>query len=338
MAEPAESFDERPHRIGGWWRSLGRVRLSRLIRWGIALGLGWWVYTNYFPDQPLHLLIHTYAYPESRFIAVGGMEVHLREVTPEAQEPRATVLLLHDENSSLHTWAAWTDSLARQRYRVIAVDLPGFGLTGPHPQGSYSLFMYANFLEQLVDSLALKPFYLVGNGLGAQIAWFYTAEYPGKVQKLALIDPPGFESRNKGWVQTLAGTPVLNRALWKITPPGAVRLMMEDMYADDLKVTDMLVQRHFDLICRPGNRKAFTDRAQVRDNRPPVDLIDKIKCPTLILWGAEDTRLSPEYAYEFHRRIRGSFLRIYQHTGHWPQEENPEATVRDVVDFWEGRF
>jgi pimeloyl-ACP methyl ester carboxylesterase len=117
-----------------------------------------------------------------------------------------------------------------------------------------------------------------------------------------------------------------------------VELMLEDVYADDALITDTLVQRHFNLLLRAGNRKAFTDRAQVSDNKPPVDIIEKITAPTLILWGAEDARISPEYAYEFHRRIHGALLKIYQNTGHWPQEENPGQTVEDVMAFLEGKF
>ena len=93
-----------------------------------------------------------------------------------------------------------------------------------------------------------------------------------------------------------------------------------------------------DMFLRFGNRKAFTDRASVRDNRPPVEIIEKIKVPTLILWGAEDTRISPENAYEFHQKIKKAVLKIYRNTGHWPQEENPSQSAKDVKDFLEGNF
>ncbi|MCY7327955.1 MAG: alpha/beta hydrolase, partial [Saprospiraceae bacterium] len=201
-----------------------------------------------------------------------------------------------------------------------------------------SAFMYANFLEQLVQQLELTSFHLVGNGLGAQVAWFYAAEYPTRLRKLVLLDAPGFEPKSTGSINLLARTPVLNRTIWTITPRAFIRLMLQDVYADDALVTDSLVQRHFELLLHPGNRKAFTDRAAVSNNRPPVDIIEKIMAPTLILWGAEDTRISPEYAYEFHRRIHRAVLRVYQNTGHWPQEEKPVQTARDVQAFLEGKF
>jgi pimeloyl-ACP methyl ester carboxylesterase len=246
--------------------------------------------------------------------------------------------LLHDAQSSLHTWSSWSDSLS-QKYKVISVDLPGFGLTGPHPRGSYSAFMYVGFIDSLTQILGLHKFSLAGNGLGGQIAWQYAAEKPNRIDKLILLSPSGFEKSGTSYVNLIARTPVLNRVLWHITPRSAIDIYLEECYADDSRVTDSLIDRHFKLFLRSGNRKAFTDRASVRDNRPPVaELIKKINAPTLILWGAEDARISPEYAYEFHQRIKTSDLRIYPNTGHWPQEENSAQSAEDVKAFLEGKF
>lgn len=311
---------------------LGRWSLSRIIRWAIVLCLLFWLCQNWHDDIPVRQLWERYSFPESRLLQVDGMDVHYR-VTGKG-EP---LLLLHNAQSSLHTWAGWRDSLSR-KYQVISVDLPGFGLTGPHPRGSYSVFAYTSFLDSLAAKMRLKKFHLAGNGLGAQIAWFYAAERPERLLKLILLDAPGFEPKNTPWIVWLARTPVLNKVILKITPRSFIRVMLEDAYADDALVSDSLVQRHFDLLLRPGNRQAFIDRASVSENRPPVDIIERISTPTLIIWGAEDTRLSPEFAYEFHRRIRGSVLRIYQNTGHWPQEENASQTAHDVLAFLEGKF
>jgi pimeloyl-ACP methyl ester carboxylesterase len=306
--------------------------VSRLLRWGIYVAIVYGTYSNWHDSIPVEHLLQRYGFADSQFVRVDGMDVHCRIVgkgTP--------LLLLHDANSSLHTWSVWTDSLSR-KYKVISVDLPGFGLTGPHPRGSYSAFMYAGFLDSLVAQLDLKKFCLVGNGLGAQIAWQYAAGNPPALDKLILLNVPGFESSKPSWVTLVARTPVVNQLLRKISPRYFMRILLEDVFADNNLVTEPLVQRHFDLYLRMGNRRAFIDRASVRDNRPPVEIIEDIKVPTLILWGAEDTYISPEHAYSFHQKIRGSLLKIYRNTGHWPQEENPVQTAHDVDEFLEGRF
>ncbi|HNG89777.1 MAG TPA: alpha/beta fold hydrolase, partial [Saprospiraceae bacterium] len=235
-----------PMALPGWLKSMS---LGGLLRWALGLSLLGWVYTNCHPDLPTGLLAERYAFPESKFVPVEGMDVHCRMIGRGE-----TLLLLHDANSSMHTWSGWAAELA-PKYRLISVDLPGFGLTGPHPQGSYSTFMYHAFLDSLVHQLRLSKFHLAGNGLGAEIAWFYAAERPAGLDKLILLDAPGLEhhSAAEGWVNWLARTPVLNRVLWSVTPRSYVRLMLEDIYADDAQVTDSLVQRHFDLLLAPGN-------------------------------------------------------------------------------------
>jgi len=312
------------------WLSI--FSISRIVRWALLFVVGWWVWSNWHEDLPPAEYQAKYSFPDSKFVEVDGMEIHYR--LSGKGDP---ILLLHDAQSSLHTWAGWTDKLA-EKQQVISVDLPGFGLSSPHPQGSYSAFMYASFLDSFLQKLNLKKVSIAGCGLGAQIAWQFAAESPQQVDKLILLDAPGFEEKSTSIINWLASTPVINRSLWKVTPRAFIRLSLEDVWADNTLVTDTLVQRHFDLSLLPGHRKAFTDRASVRDNRPPIDLIERIAAPTLILWGAEDTRISPEHAYDFHKRIRGSVLKIYRNTGHWPQEENPTQTAQDVQAFLEGKF
>ena len=74
------------------------------------------------------------------------------------------------------------------------------------------------------------------------------------------------------------------------------------------------------------------------DNRPPTDFIKKITVPTLIIWGAEDAWIPTEHAYQFHKDIRKSILKIYEGVGHEPQEEAPDWTAKDVKLFFEGKL
>ncbi len=321
-------------RIIKWSRFLGKWSISRILRWSVFLFCMAWVAYNWHADRPVNDLSQRYTDAHSHWVGVEGQAIHYRAIGPEKAPP---ILLLHDEGSSLHTWRQWADSLSG-KYRVISIDLPGFGLTGPNPRGSYSAFMYASFLQQFTDTLHLGKFSLAGVGLGAQIAWFYAAEHPERLHKLILLDAPGYNKEPNSFFTIMARTPVFNRIMWSVTPRPMFDIFLENVYADDRLVTDSLVQRHFDLALRPGNRKAYTDRVSVRDNRPPVDFVERITTPTLILWGAEDAIISPQHAYDFHRHIKGALLKIYQNTGHWPQEENGGESARDVAAFLEDRF
>ena len=93
------------------------------------------------PDQPVSALQAKWAPPPSQFVAVRGMQLHLRDEGP--RDDPVPIVLLHGTGASLHTWDGWTRQLARER-RVIRFDLPGFGLTGPSPDGVYTIESYVD--------------------------------------------------------------------------------------------------------------------------------------------------------------------------------------------------
>ena len=129
-------------------------------------------------DIPLEELKARYAPPPSSFLPLGGMQVHFRDEGADPEGP--PIVLLHGTGSSLHTFDAWAAGL-KQSTRVIRMDLPGYGLTGPFPGRDYSIENYLVFLKGFLDALGVEKCILGGNSLGGRIAWNFTARYPGKV-------------------------------------------------------------------------------------------------------------------------------------------------------------
>ena len=111
------------------------------------------------PDQPVSALQARWAPPPSQFIAVRGMQVHVRDEGP--RDDVVPIVLLHGTGASLHTWDGWTPELTRER-RVIRFDLPGFGLTGPSPDGVYSIESYVDTVLAVADTLGVPRFAIEG--------------------------------------------------------------------------------------------------------------------------------------------------------------------------------
>ena len=111
------------------------------------------------PDLPAREAAARFSEPDSRFVTVDGMDVHYRDV---GSGP--VLVLLHGSNASLHTWNGWIERL-RDGFRLLALDLPGHGLTGPSPQNRYSSDDQAEFLEHFVSALGLAHFALAGNSM-----------------------------------------------------------------------------------------------------------------------------------------------------------------------------
>jgi pimeloyl-ACP methyl ester carboxylesterase len=283
-------------------------------------------------DIPLDELKAKYAQEPSEFMALDGMNVHYRD---EGKSPDSIpIVLIHGTGSSLHTFDDWEDALKKD-YRVIRMDLPGYGLTGPFPEPDYSIDAYVDFIKDFLDKRGVDQCIIGGNSLGGHIAWRFTLEYPQEVTQLILIDAAGYPNKSKSEpiAFRVAKTPVIRNALTFITPKSIARASIENVYADKTKVTDELVNRYFELTLRAGNRQAFIDRFSSLKDPSAFRRIHSIEQPTLILWGAQDELIPPENAERFHNDLPNDTLVILENAGHVPMEESPEQSLDALKAF-----
>jgi pimeloyl-ACP methyl ester carboxylesterase len=283
-------------------------------------------------DIPLNELKAKYTNTASSFISVDGMDVHFRDEGDKIDT--IPIVLIHGTASSLHTFDTWTDSLKKSN-RVIRMDLPAYGLTGPFPDRNYLMAHYTEFLKNFLTALKIKQCVLAGNSLGGEIAWNFTLEQPEMVKKLILIDAAGYPASSKSVPVAfkIGRTPLLNKALTYITPRFIVKASVENVYFDKSKVSESLVDRYFELTLRKGNRQAFVDRFKMAKDTSAYKNIKRIQQPTLILWGAKDLLIPVENANKFHKDLPINTLVILDNTGHTPMEENPMESLKPVLYF-----
>jgi pimeloyl-ACP methyl ester carboxylesterase len=287
---------------------------------------------NWAPDRPVSELTARWAPPPSVFIDVAGMSVHMRD--EGVRDDSSPIVLLHGTAASLHTWEGWVQALKPQR-RVIRFDLPGFGLTGPSPDGNYTIENYVGFVTAMLDKLGVRHCVLVGNSFGGYVAWATALAQPERVDKLVLVDAGGYalaaSSPPIGF--RIAQLPVLNRLFEMTLPRSLVESSVRAVYGDPNKVTPELVDRYFEIALREGNRRALAERfVQARPGELAAH-IPQLKLPTLILWGGRDQLIPPEAAERFHRDIAESRVVMFDDLGHVPHEEDPGRTVAAVKKF-----
>ena len=287
-----------------------------------------------YQDRKVIELTEKYAPSPSKFVEIDGMNVHYRdEGNPKDSLP---IVLLHGTGSSLHTYNEWANKLAKNR-RVVRMDLPAFGLTGPFPNRQYSIEKYVTFIEHFLASQNIKKCVLAGNSLGGNIAWQFTVKNPTMVEKLILIDATGypFKPDSMPIAFTIAQTPVLNKLLTVITPRFMAKASVKNVYADKTKITESLIDRYFDLTLRAGNRQALVDRMTMEVDTLAHLNIPKIKQPTLVLWGNQDKLVPLRIAHRFHNDLPNDTLVILKNSGHVPMEESPEESLAVVLAFLE---
>ena len=283
-------------------------------------------------DIPLDQLKAKYTNNASSFIPVDGMDVHYRDEGDPADS--IPIVLIHGTASSLQTFDAWADSM-KKSYRVVRMDLPAFGLTGPFPDHNYSMAHYTAFLKDFLTALKIKKCVLAGNSLGGEIAWNFTLEQPAMVTKLILIDAAGYPLHSKSVpiAFQMARIPVIRNLFSYVTPRFLVKASVENVYFDQSKVTNALVDRYFELTLRKGNRRAFVDRLNTSPDTSAYKNISNIQQPTLVLWGANDLLIPVENAYQFHASLPNDTLVILNHSGHVPMEESPVESLKPIMDF-----
>ena len=312
------------------------MKALRLLRWVallLVLALAAGIALSWAPDRSVDRLQTRWAPAPSQFITLQGMQVHLRDEGPR-NDPEP-IVLIHGTSASLHTWDGWTEALKGQR-RVIRMDLPGFGLTGPAPDGDYRMTRYADFIAALMDQLGVRRAVLAGNSLGGGIAWRTAVQHPERVSRLVLVDasgyplqstsvPLGFRLAQIDWLQPVMG---------QLLPRRMIESSVRNVYADPAKVTPELVDRYYELTLRAGNRQSLAQRMKLREtDAQSAGLIPTIRQPTLILWGAQDRLIPEPSGQRFHKEIAGSQYVVFDGLGHVPQEEDPARSVAAVLKF-----
>lgn len=124
----------------------------------------------------------------------NGVRLHLTEFGSQHAEP---VLLLHGWPQTSYAWRHVAPLLAKAGYRVIAVDLRGFGHSAKPPDG-YDKKTVARDLLELLDSLAIPSCWVVGHDMGGQVAYPFVAQWPERAKGLVFIESglPGFGQEN----------------------------------------------------------------------------------------------------------------------------------------------
>ena len=270
----------------------------------------------------------------SRFVEIGGERLHYHEAGDPAAPP---VLLLHGFVASNFVWRDVLVPLADRGLRAVAPDLLGFGFSAKPRAGEYTIETQARLIVRLLDALGVGRATLVGSSYGGAVAAVCALDFPGRVERLALV---GAVTNDR-----ILRHPLL-RAL-------RVPLMGELLSPVFLDVRQLAKRRHWRAAARASGqtfdergfasehrplRAAATQRAAVRTARRwSAGRVEReahrIRQPTLIVWGDRDRYLPLANAERLHQLIPHSRLFVFRDTGHTPQEEHPAEFARLVADF-----
>jgi len=283
---------------------------------------------------PARTIEQKYAGGESRFLDVMGMRVHYRD---EGTGP--AIVLLHGMLSSLHTWDGWT-AVLKNNYRVIRIDMPGFGLTGaPSDRFEYTADMMLVALDAIFAALRLDRFTLGGNSLGGYFSWRYAALHPERIERVILIDAVGYPQEVPGPI-SLMTAPMIGSLATVITPQFIVNHYIKQVYGDEKRLTPEVANRYYELLMREGNREAcrkilLVMKAQAADPSlgSGIASLESNSIPVLVMWGARDTWVPPVLLERWKKDLPRARFVVFDDASHVLMEEIPERSVAEALEF-----
>jgi pimeloyl-ACP methyl ester carboxylesterase len=308
-------------------------RMSKFFNRGVALLASAFLsvgvlYGLWAPDMKMSELKLRHGSSYQQVLEVDGLNIHYTDTGPR---DGPVLLLLHGFGSSLQTWDAWSSKL-EANFRVIRLDLPGFGLTGPSPARDYSEKNDLATLTQFVNKLGLSSFSVVGHSMGGKMAWGLAAAEPDRVKALVLMAPDGFpQAKDIG--HKPYEMPAVMGFMKFCLPKFLVRKSIEPAFFNVNALNDDLVNRYHDMLRAPGVRGAILDRGNQTIYTDPVPRLKKITAPTLLIWGEQDQMIPSSNAKSYAGVLPISKTVLLPNLGHLLQEEQPEIGLVHVTEF-----
>jgi pimeloyl-ACP methyl ester carboxylesterase len=264
-------------------------------------------------------------------VRIGDDEINYVDIGEGEDTP---VVFVHGLGGQWQNFIENIPRVAAER-RVLAPDLPGFGGSAMPADEEISIQGYGRVVQRFLEELELEKVVLVGNSMGGFITAEVTIQDPERVERLVLISAAGLTSSNV----YEAPTAMIGRVAQAITAATAAGHKRMARRPRSRHVALALVARHPSRLKsdaaweglmkgadKPGFRAALMASVQY-DYR---DRLGEIRCPTLILWGENDSVITVDDAHEYERLISDSRKTVMEDTGHVPMFERPRA-VNDVL-------
>lgn len=251
------------------------------------------------------------------------------------------IILVHGLGSYLPAWKNNIPVLSKD-FRVIALDLPGYGRSSKGPwEGSLEFF--SNTVLELADSLGIEHFIMGGHSMGGQISILAALEHPERVEKLLLVAPAGFETFHDGekeWFRSVA-TPTLTTAAKAKTIQQNISINFYHMPEEaEFMIRDRIAMRTADDF--QGYAYIISKSIKAMVDRPVYDYLDQVKQPTLIFFGEGDQLIPNRFltggatetiAEKGHTKLPNSTLYMVPEAGHFMQFEQAEFFNEKVREF-----
>ncbi|NDJ53803.1 MAG: alpha/beta hydrolase [Chloroflexi bacterium] len=269
------------------------------------------------------------------FFEVDGQKIFAHE----EGSGRNLAIMIHGWSSSWFAVSPLIPYLS-QRYRCLAVDLPGYGESPALPD-PVTIESYADLIAGLIRQETSRPAILVGHSMGGMTSITLALKYPDLVERMILLCPTvsGILSWQINVTLSpfvfLERFPVISSIISVFEPMVGItdRLLRPTLFADQTGITMQDYEKIRSDTRRRDQGRVRAECFRAMRNNDLREQLDEVKPPALVIWGMEDNTVPLRDASAVARQWPDADLRIIPNAGHWPQFETPEITERYVRAF-----
>ncbi|HEY7874000.1 MAG TPA: alpha/beta fold hydrolase [Actinomycetota bacterium] len=288
--------------------------------------------------------------PQFQRPQAGGLEYALESVStgkarisalfagnPDSQP----LVLLHGLGATKSSWLPIVPALAA-RYRVIAIDLPGFGASSK-PLGAYNAAWFADHVITLLDRLGHERVLLAGNSMGGRISMELAMRAPDRVAAIACLCPAAaFSKRPLVWAARIA-RPEFGILAARL-PRQRVYDGLKELFAAPSRVADdwydAAVDDFLQVWRSPRARMAFfASLRHIYIDEPYGEAgfwgrLAAMEPPALYVYGRRDVLITSRFARKVRATVAQASVEVWNDCGHVPQIEHPDRVTKKLLDFY----
>ena len=244
------------------------------------------------------------------------------------------VVLIHGFSVPYFIFDPTFEFLAKSGFRVLRYDLFGRGLSD-RPRVRYNIHLFVRQLKDLLNALNIEQVHLVGLSMGGAISASFVGQYPERVESHILIDPAGAKAIALSPILNLAKIPGLAELAFGLAgDESLLKGIASDFY--DPALVEHFIDRYHPQMKIKGFKRAILSslRNGMLDSFYDVyQRVGKLKKPTLLFWGREDTTVPFAHSELIQAAIPHAEFHIIENVGHIPHYEKPEEVNPILSEF-----
>ncbi len=265
----------------------------------------------------------------SKTVDANGFKIHYNEAG--SGDP---VIFIHGGGPGASGWSNFVRNIGplSRDYRVILVDMPGFGKSDPLVIGADTDRLHANakIFVDFLDALGLEKAHFVGNSMGGGTSACVAIDHPERVDKLVLMGAAG-AGKSLFSPLPLEGIKALQDVYVEPSKESFRRMIDLFVYDSSFVTEALLEERVAGLLSHPEHNEA---RKQSNPMLPDLTMeLTKIKSKTLVIWGRDDLFVPLDQALKFMWQIPNARVHMFSKCGHWAQYEHASEFNRLLQDF-----